>query len=60
MGRDVSFLDLEVVESLSAQPSTDSPVLMHLGWGCADLGSEVKGSVGAPGGPRVHWGRAEW
>ena len=43
MGQDVSFLDLEVVESLSAQPSTDCPVLMRLGWGCTDLGIRSEG-----------------
>lgn len=60
VGQDVSFLDLEVVESLSAQPSADSSVLVCLGGGVQIWGSEVKSRVGVPGGPRVLRGRAEW
>lgn len=59
MGQDVSFLYLEVVESLSAQPSADC-VLVHLGGGAQIWGSEVKSSVGVPRDPRVHRGRAGW
>lgn len=60
MAQDVSFLYLEVVESLSAQPSADSSVLVHLGGGAQIWGSEVKSSFGVPRDPRVHRGRAGW